>query len=202
MKNIKYVSTIGVMMGLLFLAGCAGQPKVSNAEYYEPVKKSLFDVSKDEYYRLQEGDKILLNIDNEADLSGELTVDAYGMVSLPVIGKASVAGQTVKNIETYIADLYQMNQVLNDPKVSIDVLTMRPVYIMGEVNRPGKYPYNVGMTVLSVVASAGGFTDRADEADIVIERVTHETKKIENLNALQETKVKPGDIIKVEERLF
>lgn len=196
-KNI-----ILALIGAFLLSSCAGQPHVTNAEFYEPVKKSPLKLSTDEYYRLQKGDKILLNVDNEPDLSGELTVDAYGMVSLPIIGKASVAGQTVKNVETYIADLYVMNQVLKDPKVSLDVLTLRPIYVMGEVKRPGKYPYAVGMTVLSAIASAGGFTDRADEEDITIERQNYETQKLGRVEALRKTALKPGDVITIEERLF
>ena len=46
----------------------------------------------------------------------------------------------------------------------------RPVYILGEVNKPGSYPYRAGMNILNAAALAGGFTYRADEDDIKVSR--------------------------------
>jgi polysaccharide export outer membrane protein len=71
---------------------------------------------------------------------------------------------------------------------------------MGEVNQPGSYPYCAGLNVLNAAALAGGFTYRADEGDIEISREAavgggrFETAPL--------TKIKPGDVIRVKERLF
>ena len=53
--------------------------------------------------------------------------------------------------------------MLRKPSVSVEVATYRPIYVLGEVNKPGQYPYQPGMTVVSAAAVAGGFTYRAVE---------------------------------------
>jgi polysaccharide export outer membrane protein len=82
------------------------------------------------------------------------------------------------------------------PQVSVQVLTYRPCYILGEVSRPGGYEYKKGMTVINAVALAGGFTYRAKTGAASIERGTC------TLGAQADTPVLPGDIIRVPERLF
>ena len=52
-------------------------------------------------------------------------------------------------------------KVLLDPSVSVELVGYRPMFILGEVTKPGQYPYEPGMTVLTAVAIAGGFTYRA-----------------------------------------
>src|SRR3546814_18555875 len=56
-------------------------------------------------------------------------------------------------------------QILRSPSVNVQVTKYRPFYIMGEVAKPGEYPYRPGMTVLTAVSTAGGYTFRADQED-------------------------------------
>jgi len=120
-------------------------------------------------------------------------------VSFPLIGDVPAAGLTIpelqKAIETKLADGY-----LKEPKVSAEVLNYRPFYILGEVMKPGEYPYTSGLTVLNAVATAEGFTYRADTHKVYIKRATSLGEHEGPLTTA--TPVEPGDTIRIGERFF
>ena len=150
-------------------------------------------------YILGPGDQVRLTVFGEADLSGEFKVGDDGMVSLPLIGPIQAKGITPPQLEKAIADKLQPDYVKN-PNVSIEVMSYRPFFIIGEVNKPGSYPYQSGMTALEAVALAGGFTYRARTEQVLIKRTTG-TASQETLEPI-ETAVMPGDVIKIRERYF
>ena len=82
----------------------------------------------------------------------------------------------------------------------MEVLTYRPFYIIGEVRNPGSYPYVTGMTVVNAVALAGGFTYRAKSKAIIVKRFNDFEGKI--VTTSMDTKIFPGDVIEVPERMF
>src|SRR5579862_9345479 len=108
-------------------------------------------------YRLGAGDKVKVTVFGEADLGGDFQVDAMGFVRMPMIGQVKAGGLTThdveNNIRTALADGY-----LNDPRVAVEITTYRPFYIVGEVQKPGEYPFANGMTAQTAVSVAGGFT--------------------------------------------
>jgi protein involved in polysaccharide export with SLBB domain len=150
-------------------------------------------------YRLGVADKIRILIFDEPSLSGEFLVNANGKLSLPLIGDVDAAGVTTTalaaTIQRKLADGY-----LREPRVSIDVLTFRPYYILGEVNKPGEYPYSSGLTVLNAVATAEGFTYRASKKSVVVKHAGEATE--ETLPLSPDLRVRPGDTIRIRERLF
>lgn len=150
-------------------------------------------------YLLGPGDQIRLTVFGENDLSGQFKVGDDGTVALPLLGQIPAEGQTPAQLEKLIADRLQPDYVRN-PNVSVEVLTYRPFFIIGEVNRPGSYPYQSGMTALEAVALAGGFTYRAKTEQVLIKRTVGATAQ-EDLLPI-ETAVMPGDVIKIRERYF
>ena len=90
--------------------------------------------------------------------------------------------------------------MLRKPSVSVEVATYRPIYVLGEVNKPGQYPYQPGMTVVSAAAVAGGFTYRAVEDYASVLRTT-DGDSTEG-KASRQALVQPGDVITVFERRF
>lgn len=150
-------------------------------------------------YKLGIADQVRLTIYNEPDLSGEFTVNASGLLSLPLIGDVSVLGDTasqvVSKVQQKLADGY-----LKDPHVSLEILTYRPFYIMGEVNKPGEYPYANGLTVLNAVAAAGGFTYRANKHNVFIRHAGSD--KDEKMSIQPGLQIAPGDTIRIGERYF
>lgn len=151
-------------------------------------------------YRLGAGDKVKVTVYGQADLSGEFVIDGSGTLQLPLVGQVKAAGLTVREFETQVAAALRDGQYLKDPRVSVEVSNYRPFYIIGEVNKPGEFPYVNDMTVLNAVALAGGFTFRADDGSVYIRR--HGGTTEQKFPADQSTRVEPGDIIRVGERFF
>ena len=132
------------------------------------ISASAFAQS-DLQYQLGPGDKLRVTVFGEEDLSGEFEIDGSGRISMPLIGVVDLRSKSLRQAEAEIVAML-LDGYLRNPKVSVDVLNYRPFYILGEVNEPGSYPYRAGMTVLNAVVLAGGYTPRADEDDITIQR--------------------------------
>ncbi len=145
-------------------------------------------------YRLGSGDLIRVTVYGEPDLSGEFKLDGSGAAALPLIGSVALGGATPRSAEQRITAALK-DGYLVDPKVSLEVMTARPFFIMGEVRNPGSYHYSEGMTVLQAVALSGGFTYRADQDEVVLVRETEREVPVTTL-------IRPGDVIKVQESFF
>ena len=128
-----------VFFGVAYPALAQGKPANSAATSGMPR-----ETGNNESYRLGTGDKIKLTVFGQDDLGGEFTVDDQGFIRLPLIGQVKAAGLTILGFEDAVtaklADGY-----LRDPRVSVQVVNYRPFYIIGEVNKPGEYPYENGM---------------------------------------------------------
>lgn len=149
---------------------------------------------------LQAGDQLRLYVYGDEELTGEFRIDTRGILTLPLIGEISAAGMDKSALERRIATLLIEGGYYNDPKVTIDVATLQPFYILGEVRTPGSYPFTADLDVFKAIAIAGGYTPRADKKDIkVMRKVNGEKVKIQ---ATEDTPILPGDSIKVEQRFF
>jgi protein involved in polysaccharide export with SLBB domain len=150
-------------------------------------------------YRLGANDKVKVTVFGETDLSGEFQISGSGVLAMPLVGQVDVGGMTTTEAEGRLAQRLSAG-ILKNPKVSVEVLTYRPFYILGEVNNPGSYAYVNGMSVLNAAAMGGGFTYRADKKDIKIRRIIDGEKR--ELKAGADAVVQPGDVIEVGERFF
>ena len=181
------LAAFGLAM-VLFLAGApayAAEPEV-------PVRTVP-------EYRLGSGDKIRVITFGEESLTGEFFIGGSGNVSLPLIGEVSAIGLSVSEFQGAV-EAKLKEGYLKEPRVSVEVLNYRPFYILGEVEKPGTYPYTNGLTVLNAVATAEGFTYRANMRRVFIKRA--EGEKEEEFPLTQETVVEPGDTIRIAERFF
>ncbi|MEX1153151.1 polysaccharide biosynthesis/export family protein [Parvibaculum sp.] len=150
-------------------------------------------------YELGPGDRVKIVVYGQPDLSGQFHLDGAGKISMPLINAIDANGLSATALEQRIKERLKPGY-LKDPNVSVEVLTYRPFYIVGEVRAPGSYPYVNGMTAINAVALAGGFTYRADEDDFEIKR-GREGETVE-LEASPETGIRPGDVIRINERWF
>ncbi len=151
-------------------------------------------ITAEDSYQLGSGDKIRVIVFGEEDLGGEFQVDGNGRLSLPLIGELQAKGQTANSLEQEIAAKLA-DGYLQSPRVSVEISTYRPFYVIGEVNKPGEYPYVNGMSALNAIALAGGYTTRANEGPIYIRR--NGSLREEKLEADQMTRILPGDVIRV-----
>jgi polysaccharide export outer membrane protein len=149
-------------------------------------------------YRLGAGDKLHVTVFNEPNLTGDFSVSDAGDLSFPLIGRMHVAGFTVDQFEAMLRE--QLGQSLQRPEVAAEVLIYRPFYILGEVQRPGQYPFAAGMTIMGAVATAGGFTYRANGKTVLVRRSGGKLEEPARANS--EVLVLPGDTIRVRERWF
>mgnify|MGYP001627545602 CR=1 FL=1 len=189
MVALAVFMTLGAMTGAAHAQVAA--PAAAPAPAVSPVQ------SMD--YLLGPADKVRVTVYGEPSLSGEFFVTGSGLMSLPLIGEIKAGGMTVgqfqQAVQKALSDGY-----LKDPRVSAEVLTFRPFYILGEVEKPGTYPYTSGLTVLNAVATAGGFTYRADKKNVWIK---HNGETTENKSELTPSiVVAPGDTIRIGERFF
>lgn len=160
---------------------------------------SIVYAADDLDYRIGPGDRVNVIVYGHEDLSGEFEVDSAGRLSLPLIQVVRAVGLTEQELEEAITRKLKPDYLLN-PRVSVDVLTYRPFYILGEVKNPGSYPYENGMTIVNAVALGGGYTYRAKKDGVTIIRSSDPDRK--KIKADHDTKIFPGDIIEVPERFF
>lgn len=155
--------------------------------------------TSDDNYRLSVGDTVTTFVLGEPDLNLELTVDGEGNVILPLIGELHVLGLTEKEVEKNLTERLADGYLVN-PRVSVYITAYQKIFIEGEVNTPGAFPYRPGLTVRQAIALAGGFTDLAAKNRIYIISSNDAEGKRRRV-ALNEP-VAPGDIIIIDESFF
>ncbi len=159
---------------------------------------SLFSFALDSNYRLSAGDRIIIAVYGEDDLSMETTLGDSGVISYPFLGEIAIQNMTIKELEQYIRQKLDGDYLVN-PNVNVSIEKYRPFYINGQVESPGGYPYQPGLTIQRAVSLGGGFTERASKKNVFI---VHEEQPERRIHATQHMKVSPGDIITVEESFF
>jgi polysaccharide export outer membrane protein len=118
------------------------------------------------------GDQIFITVFGQADMSAEVTVNENEQVTLSLIGTLKVGGLAPPAIEKLIAQRLKDGEYLRNPQVSVQVRQVRSqmVSVLGEVARPGRFPIVGKLTVLEVLATAGGLTLRADRTVSLLRR--------------------------------
>jgi polysaccharide biosynthesis/export protein len=151
-------------------------------------------------YRLGGGDQVRIITFGEDQLTGEFSVDDQGKIALPLLGTTQATGLTPEQLGQEIATGLEGKHLLRDASVAVQVLTYRPIFVLGEVNKPGQYAYQPGMTMLTAVAIAGGFTYRAVE-DYASDVRTVDGRLMQG-NVTPGSFLAPGDVLKIYERRF
>ena len=106
-------------------------------------------------------------------LTGEFTVAASGLLSLPVAGDIMATGSTPEGLAEAIASqLQEKIGLARKPEVAVEVSEYRPFYVMGRVNKPGEYPARSSLTVLQAMSVAGGAYRPAELSSYELERRT------------------------------
>jgi polysaccharide export outer membrane protein len=151
-------------------------------------------------YRMQPGDELLVTIQDIEQTNRSYIIDTGGMISLPLLQEVEVAGLGLREIEKRIADGYRSRDLLTNPIVSVQPGALRPFYVIGEVRSPGEFTYRPGMTVLSAISAAGGYTYRAQEGEVEVVRSVQGREV--RTKAGEDAAILPGDRIRIYERWF
>ncbi|SKA30451.1 polysaccharide export outer membrane protein [Enhydrobacter aerosaccus] len=150
-------------------------------------------------YRLGPNDRTRIIVFGQPNLTGEFQLDGNGVLAFPLIGNVDANGMTPRDLQRAIANKLDP-EYMHNPSVSVEVATRRPFYVVGEVQRPGSYPYVTDMTLLEAVATAGGETYRANMSKFWIKRRVN--GEIVRVAGSQESQIQPGDTVIVRERYF
>jgi polysaccharide export outer membrane protein len=149
-------------------------------------------------YRLAPGDKVAVQVFGQADMSGQFDVNADGMLLLPLVGAVPARDRTLADVTQDLKT--RLDRFIVNPRFTVDVVTYRQIFVLGEVQKPGGYPYTVGLTVQQAVALAGGFTRRAITDKLAVTRLTDAGPRDYGLTARD--LLAPGDTVNVQRRVF
>lgn len=164
---------------------------------------SLFNIDKayalGEEYKLGPGDEIKITVYDEPDLTIQAKINKSGIVNFPFLDELKVVGLTSQDVEEKVYTGLLGDYLIN-PHVTVSIVNYRPFYIHGQVTRPGGYAYQDDLTLDKAIALAGGLTSRASTSDWELKRLVN--GKTITMKADITTKVRPDDIIKIEQTFF
>ncbi|MEO1475112.1 MAG: polysaccharide biosynthesis/export family protein [Pseudomonadota bacterium] len=197
------ISNVLTMMVLAFatsvMAACQSAPASTPQDVVVADLPPTVGNANDAY-TLGNGDRLRVTVFGEPELSGEYLVDGTGLVSLPLVGEIPAVGTTVRDFQQEVERQLIEKELLVTPRVSAEVINFRPYYILGEVGRPGEYPYTDALTVMNAVATAEGFTYRANRRMVFIRGVNETQERSVRLSPT--LRVQPGDTIRIGDRIF
>ena len=118
------------------------------------------------------GDQITITVFGQPDMSAEVTVGENGSITVPLVGTIKVVNLNSVQLQTLVASRLKEGGYLQDPGVSVQIRQVRSqmVSVLGEVQRPGRFPMQGRMTALEAIATAGGLTERAERAVLLLRR--------------------------------
>src|SRR5256886_6998780 len=123
----------------------------------------------DSGYRLGPGDRIIIKVFGEEDLSMDFRLNDTGRLNYPFLGELVVQGLTVAELEQRITRGLK-DSYLRDPAVTVSIAEYRPFFLYGEVQKPGGIPYQPRLTIERAIALAGGLKERASGTKIQVGR--------------------------------
>lgn len=211
----SFISVVAALFVLCVAAGsqqlaetakvASGKTPAAKAAPDKDVKPATPAASEpDPEYKVGEGDVLHIDVWQETEVSQNVVVRPDGNISLPLINEVRVSGMTPLEIQSLVAE--KLKSFVNQPKVTVTVTEVRSkrTYISGEVTRPGEYPLNTKITVLQLIAQAGGFTPFAKTENVVIIRIVNGTEQrlrfrykevLHGKNTEQNIALQPGDTV-------
>lgn len=159
----------------------------------------IFAAKAEDDYKLGSGDTIKITVFGQKDLSIETLLNDSGKVDYPFLGQLQATGKTLNEFQQKIY-LGLKGDYLINPNVSVTIVQYRPFFIDGEIEKPGGYPFQPGLTINKAAALAGGYTERASLTKIFIIRSNDSTQKSVSVDA--NSKIQPGDIITIKQSYF
>ncbi|PWF40460.1 polysaccharide export protein EpsE [Massilia glaciei] len=189
-------------MRALVRAAAAGLPALALALALAPAPAAAAEVL------LGPGDVLKLSVYGNPDLALETRVSEAGTITFPLLGQVSIGGMPVVAAEKRIALLLQKGGYVRRPQVNIIVsqLQSQQVGVLGQVNRPGRYPIESRRSLMDLLAMAGGIGPEGGDSVSVL-RTRDGTTTRENIDVVQmmrsgelarDLEVAGGDVIYVE----
>ncbi len=197
---------------VLALAACAAiaAPAGAQSAIVPPPVEGTNDMRPPTDYEIGPEDQLSIVFWKDKDLTTDVTVRPDGMISLPLLNDMKAAGLTPDKLKDNITAAAQ--KYVEDPNVTVVVkqINSRKVYITGNIAKPGAYPLNGTMTVVQLIAMAGGLSEYADKERITVVRgrdkrpdglpwsyVVNYIEVMKRVRLQQNLELKPGDTVMV-----
>jgi polysaccharide export outer membrane protein len=208
MKYYKRVCS--VILSLITVAGCAGDPNLPNAS--KPSSGPSVLVNS---YKMAVGDQLQINVWKNPELSVSAPIRPDGKITLPLAGDVMAVGKTPEELSQDIET--KLKAYLRKPNVTVILTSLQGheflsrIRVTGAVSENLSINYVQGMTVLDAILAAGSVTPYANSNDTKLHRRTAkgpETYDIRLKDIMQKGDMStnvlllPGDVITVPERLF
>jgi polysaccharide export outer membrane protein len=161
MRNDTRLFSGFLIWGMLLLSGCLG-PDLTPKAYEAPTG-----------FLLGPEDELEITVWGNKDLTRVTAVRPDGLISMPLIGDVQAAGLTADALAQRISDRLKQ-YIASTPAVSVSVkeLNSYTVYVLGEVQKPGKFQLKSYITVLQAISMAGGFTEWAKKNRLQVVRAS------------------------------
>lgn len=153
-------------------------------------------------------DVVKVSVHNNPDLTTETRVSESGFITFPLVGQVAVSGLTVAAAEKKLGALLESGGFVKKPQVNmlVTVLQSQQVSVLGQVNRPGRYPLDARRSLMDVLAQAGGIAaDGGDMVTVVRNRSDKQSKEVVDIidmvrsaNFDRNLELAGGDVLYVE----
>jgi len=191
---------------------CAAVPAVAQTTLHPgrlaPSTMSMSEVEGGAVATVGPGDTLYMTVYGRPELSVQVTVDVDGRIVVPFIGPVAVATLSPTQVGQRIAEQMKTQGYLRDPQIAVEVVRVRSrmVSLLGEIARPGRYPLEGQMTLLELLAVAGGPKDLAEDHAVVLRRgatpdaaqqrlqIAIGNRQLPSLQ-IQDMALQPGDIV-------
>ncbi len=201
MSVVKTFISCFLLTAVIFSMGCVASTGSSSP--FTAVEETPFTE-----YRIGPSDILTITVWQQPELSRTVTVRPDGYISYPLLGEIMVASMTPLQLRDLIAERLKdyVLIMLSEVTVGVDEIHSYTVSVMGEVNEPGRFSFQNQVTIIDVLAQAGGFTPFASKSNVVIlrkvngvtQRIPFDYRRVElGRSTPAEMTVYPGDIIVV-----
>jgi len=199
-----------LVVSLFALGGCKGPKELERGQ---PLVRSEVPPMPEVAGRgntLGTGDLLEIKVFQEQELSGQYRISPEGTIDFPLCGKVEVAGQTASRAADAIKACLG-NGYLKNPQVSVLIreFNSKKIFVFGEVQKPGTFPFEDNMTVVQAITLAGGFTKVASKNNTNVTRLVEGQERkirvpVEDIGVGRERNfaLRPGDIVFVPESFF
>jgi protein involved in polysaccharide export with SLBB domain len=204
-------SLLFILCAAVCLAGCKTPRPLGEDGLVDP--SSLDEAADGGFARastLGTGDLVEVRVHQEQDLSGMFRVSPEGTIDFPLCGKVHLSAMTSSEaadaLKTCLA-----NGFLKNPQVTVLVreYNSKKIFVFGEVQKPGTFPYEEQMSIIQAITIAGGFTKLAAKNSISVTRIVDGQERkmrvhVEDIGTgrMKNFVLRPGDIVFVPESFF
>jgi protein involved in polysaccharide export with SLBB domain len=190
--------------------GCKGPRAQGGGETISAREVQASAEGRPEASTLGSGDLVEIRVFQEADLSGAFRVSPEGTIDYPLCGKVRLSGMTSSQAADALTQCLAQG-FLKRPQVTVLVreFTSKKIFVFGEVQKPGTFPYEENMSIIQAITLAGGFTKLAAKNNTNVTRLVEGQEKkirvpVEDIGVGREKNfpLQPGDIVFVPESFF